>query len=115
MQNWDVPTLTLVRDHPSDIAHRLAIMSIDGKEVARLKFKERKEIQVAPGRHTIQGKNELGKTTTFVVEVAEGKDLTVHVGGIPIGCFSIFAGIFPPTPEIVMQLEPWQGGGQKWK
>jgi hypothetical protein len=103
-----VPKLTLVRDHPSDIRHRYAIMALDGKEVARMKFKDRVELEVQPGRHTLEGKNELGKASTVELEVQS--DLTVHIGGIPIGCFSIIAGVLPPTPEIVMSVgKPWEG------
>ena len=111
-----MPKLILVRDHPGDIAHRYAIMSLDGKEVARMKYKERAEVEVSAGKHTLEGKNELGKVTTITFEVKD-KDVTVHIGGIPIGCFSIFAGLFPPTPSIVMQVDqPWERtGGGNWK
>jgi hypothetical protein len=111
-----VAKLVLVRDHPNDIAHRYALMSVDGQQVARLKYKDRVEIEVPAGRHTLEGKNELGKANTFEFEAREGETVTVHVGGVPIGCFSLFAGIVPPTPDIVMQLAPWEGtGGAKWK
>ena len=109
--------LVLVRDHPRDIAHRYAIMSLDGEQVARLKYKDWLEIEVAAGRHTLVGKNELGKTSSVEFAVGEGETVTVHVGGVPIGCFSWFAGIFPPTPSIVMKVnEGWGEASEKnWK
>jgi hypothetical protein len=112
-----VPTLVIVRDHPKDIAHRYAIMSLDGKQVARLKYKERFEAEIAPGRHSLQGKNELGKANTVEFEAKEGETVTVHIGGIPIGCMSWFAGIVPPTPSIVMKVNEGWGGAKdmNWK
>jgi hypothetical protein len=112
-----VPTLVIVRDHPKDIAHRYAIMSLDGKQVARLKYKERFEGEIAPGRHALQGKNELGKVTSIEFDAKDGETVTVHIGGIPIGCMSWFAGIVPPTPTIVMRVNQGWGDvkGVNWK
>lgn len=113
----EMPTLVLVRDHPSDIAHRYAIMSLDGKQVARMKYKERVEVEVAAGTHTLVGKNELGKESSVEFTAKDGETVTVHIGGIPIGCFSWFAGIFPPTPSIVMRVnQGWDDVPDKnWK
>jgi hypothetical protein len=112
-----VPTLVIVRDHPKDIAHRYAIMSLDGKQVAKMKYKERVEVPIATGRHTLQGKNELGKASTIEFEAKDGETITVHIGGIPIGCISWFAGIVPPTPTIVMRVNQGWGevNGVNWK
>lgn len=109
--------LVLVRDHPRDIAHRYAIMSLDGEVVARMKFKDRIELDIEPGRHTLQGKNELGKANVIDFEAKKGETVTIHLGGVPIGCFSWFAGVFPPTPNIVMQIDkPWDKvEGSGWK
>jgi|SRR5690349_24957357 len=109
--------LVIVRDHPRDIAHRYAIMSLDGQQIARMKYKDRFEMEVAPGRHTLEGKNELGKRSEIEIAINEGETVVVHIGGVPIGCFSWFAGIFPPTPSIVMKVgEGWESlGEQNWK
>ena len=108
--------LVLVRDHPADIAHRYAIMSLDGEQVARLQYKQRFETEIAPGTHQLEGKNELGKKNTIGFEAKEGETVTVHIGGIPIGCFSVFAGVFPPTPTIVMKVnEGWETTEKNWK
>ena len=106
-----MPKLVLIRDHPNDIAHRYAIMALDGRQVARMKFKESFETEVTAGRHTLEGKNELGKTTTIELDAREGETVTVHVGGIPTGCFSLLAGVFPPTPTIVMKVGDGWGKG----
>jgi hypothetical protein len=113
----EMPTLVLVRDHPQDIAHRYAIMSLDGRQVARMKYKDRFELEITAGRHELTGKNELGKVTTIDFSASEGETVTVHIGGVPIGCFSWFAGIFPPTPSIVMKVNEGWGdvGGKNWK
>ncbi len=112
-----MPTLVIVRDHPKDIAHRYAIMSVDGKQVARLKYKESVEVVVTPGHHTLEGKNELGKANTVEFDAKDGETITVHIGGIPIGCMSWFAGIVPPTPSIVMRVNQGWGDvkGLNWK
>lgn len=112
-----LPTLILLRDHPDDIAHRLAIMSIDGREVAKMNYKDRVAVDVAAGKHTLEGKNELGRRSEIEFEIEEGETLSVHIGGLPIGCFSIYAGLLPPIPHIVMQVgEPWQrAGGSNWR
>jgi hypothetical protein len=109
--------LVLIRDHPNDIAHRYAIMSLDGRQIAKMKFKERVEVEIEPGRHALEGKNELGKANSVEFTAQEGETVTVHLGGVPIGCFSIVAGILPPTPTIVMKVnEGWSGKGDAgWK
>jgi hypothetical protein len=104
----DVPKLVLVRDHPNDIAHRYAIMSVDGQEVARLKFRERVEVEVTAGKHRLVGKNELGKSESLEFSAREGETVTVHIGGVPMGCAKFLMGILPPSPTIVMKVgEGW--------
>ena len=102
-----MPKLILTRDHPQDIAHRYAIMSVDGEEVVRLKYKQSFTVEVEPGPHTVRGKNELGKAEEIEIEVKD-KDVTVHIGGVPRGCFALLMWLAPPAPTIIMQVDkPW--------
>jgi hypothetical protein len=79
-------------------------MSLDGEEVARLKFRERAEIEVTTGKHRLEGKNELGKSDSLEFSARDGETVTVHIGGIPMGCSKFLMGILPPSPTIVMKL-----------
>ena len=104
-----MPKLTVVRDHPNDFGHRYALISLDGELLKRIKFKESFEMEIAAGEHTIEGKNELGKGTSLRFTAREGGAVTVHVGGVPTGCFAAVMWLFPPAPTIFLSLEPWPG------
>lgn len=95
--------IVFVRDHPADIQHRYALISIDGLQIAKMKFGERVVHELGPGQHTIIGKNELGKTTELSVEVVEGEELRVQVGAVATGCFTILMWVFPPAPTITLE------------
>ena len=59
---------------------------------------------IEPGKHTIEGKNEIGGFTRMEIEVLEGHDVKVRVGAVPKGCFAVLMWVFPPAPTIVIEI-----------
>lgn len=96
--------ITFTRNHPADIRHRYALISIDGKFAQKMAFGDSFSQDVSPGEHTIEGKNELGKTTQITVTVPENGNVNIRVGAVPKGCFTVLMWVFPPAPTIELEM-----------
>ncbi len=99
-----MPRIVLVRDHPADIRHRYALISIDGEFFCKMGFGDMFEKEVSVGEHEIVGKNELGKATYLSVIVPESGDVQIRVGAVPKGCFTVLMWVFPPAPTIELEI-----------
>jgi hypothetical protein len=71
-------TITVSRDHPSDVGQRQVFIRIDGSERVALLFGESLTTELEPGRHRLRVHNTLiWKTIEFAIEPGEHLEFIV--------------------------------------
>lgn len=95
--------LIISRKDERDIKFRETIVTLDGKEIANLKFGESVERDVQVGSHVLQGTNRMFKTPEVEITLAAGEVVTFATGNIPNGCFGFLMILQMAPPSIFLQ------------
>ena len=95
--------LIISRNDERDIKFRETIITLDGKEIANLKFGESVEKEVPPGTYIVQGTNRMFKTEDIEITLAKGETATFSTGNIPNGCFGFLMILQMAPPSIFLQ------------
>jgi hypothetical protein len=89
--SWGVASttpVTLRRDSESDIKIRDLYATLDSGNEINLLYGESKTLDLTPGEHTLTVTNRF-KTKRLSFELKEGEPITIPIGNVLMGCWSI--------------------------
>jgi hypothetical protein len=103
--------IRVFRDAANDIGYREAILFVDGKESRSVEFRQRVEIPVPPGTHTLRASNRVFKSREYTFTVSPGEVVTFQVANTGRGFYIFFMLLCMGIPRIeLLQDVPEQLG-----
>ena len=104
----DVATITVSRKSPDDVGFREVFLSVDGKDVAILKYGEAVTHELSAGPHRLQAHNTLfWKTRHVVLQPGEHARFTaINRAGWGTFGFLVFLGASPVYLTFERELDP---------
>ncbi len=99
----DGATLIVTRMDERDIRFREALVLLNGKEIANLKYGDTLEQSLKSGTYTVQATNRVFKSAVFELELKEGERAEFSTGNVPNGCFGFLMILQMAPPTIFLK------------
>lgn len=91
------------RDSPKDVKFRPVLVTVDGKELEELQYKEGFEFEIEPGHHTISARNPMIAGPSIEFDAKAGEKIVFVTGNRVTKSFAIMALFLVWPPSVFLE------------